>query len=275
MKKNVLIVVITILSTLYSLYSYSQVSKVYSGIETKNVLYYKVEETVNMTFGGTTTRYTVSNLSLISKVDLGPENIRIITPIYKVENYKKKYYLETRNLNKDSDKNHEPTKLLEISIESGKIEIPENPEIKQELLALAIVKIVKIEPVVVVKEVKPKGEQPKIEEVHKVEESKEEEELKVEEPKGEKRDFVLVNVVYVYERVLEKGYKSAYMFQKVADYYYFKNQMEKAVKWYEELFAITNDIEPMYYYRFGNALLKLGKTERGNAMIEKFNELAE
>ncbi len=85
----------------------------------------------------------------------------------------------------------------------------------------------------------------------------------------------MINPVYVYERVLEKGYKSVFMFKKVADYYYFKNQMDKATKWYEELFAMTNDLEPMYYYRFGNALLKTGKIEKGNAMVEKFNHLVE
>lgn len=245
MKNSVIIVLIIILNSLSAYCGYGQMRKVYSKIEIKNVLYYKVEEIVKMTFGGTTTRYTVSDLSLISKTELGPDNIRIITPIYKGESYRKIYYVETENLSKDLEKNREPTSLLEISIESGKIEISDNTEIEQESLALVIGKIVKVEPVSIVKNVL----------------------------EGEKQDFILINVVSVYERVLEKGYKSAYMFQKVADYYYFKNQMEKAVKWYEELFAMKNDIEPMYYYRLGNALLKIGKTEKGNAMIEKFNQL--
>lgn len=245
MKKIIVIVLITILNTLSSYYGYSQVRKVYSKIETKNVLYYKVEEIVKMTFGGTTTRYTVSDLSLISKVDLGPDNIRIITPIYKDERYKKKYYVEVKDLNKGLEKNREPTSLLEISIESGKIEISDNAELEQESLALVIGKIVKIEPAPVLKS----------------------------EPQGEKRDFILINVVDVYERVLEKGYKSVFMFKKVADYYYFKDQMEKAAKWYGELFEMTNDLEPMYYYRFGTTLIKTGKTQKGNTMIEKFNQL--
>lgn len=110
MKNYILIVLIT-LSTLYPYYGHAQANKNYSTIETKNVLYYKVEEIVKMTFGGTTTRYTVSNLSLISKVNLGPDNIRIITPIYKDKNYKtKSYYVETRNLKKDSEKKSRPNK---------------------------------------------------------------------------------------------------------------------------------------------------------------------
>lgn len=248
MKNSVLIMLVIILNTLNSYYGYGQMRKIYTKIETKNVLYFKVEEIVKMTFGGTTTRYTVSDLSLISKVELGPDNIRIITPIYKDQNYKKRYYIETKNINTISEKNREPTNLLEISIESGKIEISDNAEIDQETLALVIGKIAKVDAAPVVKT----------------------------ETGGEKRDFILINVVYVYERVLEKGYKSAFMFKKVADYYYFKNQMDKAAKWYEELFSMSdNTIESMYYYRFGNALLKIGKTERGNTMIEKFNQLVE
>lgn len=245
--KKTVIVLITVLSMLNSYPGFSQMRTVYKDIETKNVLYYKVEEIVNMVFGGTTTRYTVSDLSLISKIELGPENIRIITPVYKDERYKKKYYIETKNLDKKTEKNREPTSLLEIAIESGEIEISQNAEIEQSKLALVIGKITKTEVVPVVEN----------------------------EPKGEKQDYILVNVVHVYERVLEKGYKSAFMFQKVADHYYFKDQMEKAVKWYEELFALTNDLDPMYFYRFGNALLKTGNTDRGNAIIEKFNQLGE
>ncbi|MFL9831183.1 tetratricopeptide repeat protein [Flavobacterium sp. ARAG 55.4] len=235
-----------VVSILNSFQISSQIRTVYSTIETKNVLYYKVEEIVKMTFGGTTTRYTVSDLSLINKVDLGPDNIRIITPVYKDKSYKRRYYIETRNMSSVSDKNREPTSLLEISIESRNIEISNNAEIDQESLALVIGKIAKIETVPVKTETK-----------------------------AENRDFILINVADVYERVLEKGYKSAFMVKKVADYYYFKDQMDKAVKWYEELFALSSDLEAMYYYRFGNALLKTGKTERGNAMVEKFNQLVE
>lgn len=248
MKKRIVIVFVVFLNMLNFYCGFAQTRKIYNKIETKNVLYFKVEEIVKMTFGGTTTRYTVSDLSLISKVELGPDNIRIISPIYKDESYKKRYYIETKNLNTAPEKNREPTNLLEISIESGKIEISENAEIEQETLALVIGKIAKVEPVPVVKEELREGQRP---------------------------DFIMINPVYVYERVLEKGYKSVFMFKKVADYYYFKNQMDKATKWYEELFAMTNDLEPMYYYRFGNALLKTGKIEKGNTMVEKFNHLVE
>ena len=86
MKKIVFVIVVFVIT---SLSNYSQTRKVYNNIETQNVLYYKVEEIINMKFGGTTTRYTVSDLSLISKTNLGPDNIRIITPVYKEEKLKR------------------------------------------------------------------------------------------------------------------------------------------------------------------------------------------
>lgn len=247
MKKNIIIVLI-ILIALHSYYGYSQISKVYSTIETKNVLYYKVEEIINMKFGGSTTRYTVSDLSLISKVDLGPDNIRIITPIYKNESYvKKNYYIETKNLDKDAGINQRPTNLVEIKIDSKKIEIPENPKLEKASLALVIRNLTKSEPVDIVKE-----EAPKV-----------------------KRDHLFINVIDIYERVAEKGYQSIYLFKELGNYYFFNNQMEKAARWYEELFAMTTDLEPVFYFRFGDALKKTGKTERGNAMVEKFNQLSD
>lgn len=244
MKKSI-IIVLTILTVLNFYDGYSQVRKVYSSIETQNVLYYKVEEIVNMTFGGTTTWYTVSDLSLISKVYLGPDNIRIITPIYKEEKFRKKYYIETQNSNKILGKKQEPTKLVEIAISEKSIEIPEDPQLPNASLALVISNLTNLEPVPVVNT----------------------------EPQRVGPDFILVRVVEVYERVLRKGYKSAYMLKEVANFYYFKDQMDEAVKWYEELFAMTNDLAPVFYYRFGYALKKTGNAERGDAMVEKFNQL--
>ncbi len=262
MKERLIIVLIVIFYFSHLFCGYGQMRKVYTNIESKNVLYYKVEEIVNMAFGGSTTRYTVSDLSLISKVDLGPDNIRIISPVYKEENYRKKYYIETKNSDAATGKDREPTKLLEIAIESGKIEIPENPSIEQSSLAFVLSKIVKVE-IPPAEKILPPVVQNTVSSVPA-------------EPQKEKRDFILVNVVYVYERVLEKGYQSAFMFREVANYYYFKGQMEKAAKWYEALFAMPNEkLEPIYYFRFGDALKKTGKTQKGNELVEKFNQLVE
>lgn len=43
---------------------------------------YRVEERINMNFGGRITTYEVSCLSLVSTNDLGPNNVRVVTPKY-------------------------------------------------------------------------------------------------------------------------------------------------------------------------------------------------
>ena len=84
---------------------------------------------------------------------------------------------------------------------------------------------------------------------------------------------VVVNVIETYERVAKKGYKSVDMFQKIADSYFFKDDMVTAVFWYEKLFGLTDKLDPVYYFRYGSALQKVGKVGKGEKMMEKFNQL--
>ncbi len=88
-----------------------------------------------------------------------------------------------------------------------------------------------------------------------------------EEPK---KDFINIDVVGTYERIMDKGYKSVVMITKVADRNFFEGNMESAAKWYGELFAITKDLEPVYYYRYGQSLVSIGQTQKGNELIKIF-----
>jgi tetratricopeptide (TPR) repeat protein len=45
--------------------------------------YYHVEETINMSFGRRTTKYDVSKLDMVNTYDLGPNNTRTVTPVYR------------------------------------------------------------------------------------------------------------------------------------------------------------------------------------------------
>lgn len=278
MKKSMMM----LLFVVFWLNSFGQMRRVYKTIETEGVLFYKVEEIVNMAFGGTNVKYTVSDLSLISKVDLGPNNIRIITPIYKNKNnVKKNYYVETKSTSEEIENNSEPTRLEAISIESGKIEISETTSIDERALAVVLSRIIKLDEVSTIKEESQvlKGAVP-VSQIVRVEkdtirDATSNSNVVIAETPKEKVEYIYVNVVYVYERVLEKGYRSVFMLKAVANHYYFKNQMDKAAKWYVELFEMTNDLEPIYYYRFGDSLKSTGKNQQANAMIEKFNLLVD
>lgn len=91
-------------------------------------------------------------------------------------------------------------------------------------------------------------------------------------PKIPSTKYVEVNVIKTYERVAEKGYKSVDMFQKLGNSFYTNFEMEKAARWYCELFAMTSDLEPKYYYQYEMALRSIGENEKANALFEKFNQ---
>ena len=45
-----------------------------------------------------------------------------------------------------------------------------------------------------------------------------------------------IDKLRVYEKVVEDGYGTTYVYTELANGYYFKNEYEKAKKWFEELF---------------------------------------
>lgn len=87
--------------------------------------------------------------------------------------------------------------------------------------------------------------------------------------------FANIDALKTYERVAEKGYKSVDMFKKLGNAYYYNSELDKAAKWYGELFALTQDVEPEYYYRYAQSLKALGQNEKADAMLKKFTQLSE
>ncbi|WP_291103708.1 MULTISPECIES: OmpA family protein [unclassified Flavobacterium] len=86
--------------------------------------------------------------------------------------------------------------------------------------------------------------------------------------------YAYIDAIKTYERVAEKGYKSVDMFQKLGNSYYFNSELDKAAKWYGELFAMTSDLEPEYYYRYAQSLKSIGENDKANEMMEKFHQKA-
>tara|TARA_R110000868_G_scaffold153556_1_gene379032 strand:+ start:1616 stop:3553 length:1938 start_codon:yes stop_codon:yes gene_type:complete len=97
-------------------------------------------------------------------------------------------------------------------------------------------------------------------------------ELKAADKKYE--NFAYIDAIKTYERVAEKGYKSIDMFQKLGNAYYFNGELSNAAKWYTELFAMTSDLEPKYYYRYSQSLRSIGENDKANEILEKFNRIS-
>ncbi len=83
--------------------------------------------------------------------------------------------------------------------------------------------------------------------------------------------FSYIDAIATYERVAEKGYKDEKMFQKLGNAYYFNAELDNAAKWYEELFAMNQEQEPEYYYRYSQTLKSIGEYAKADKMLEQFN----
>jgi outer membrane protein OmpA-like peptidoglycan-associated protein/tetratricopeptide (TPR) repeat protein len=83
--------------------------------------------------------------------------------------------------------------------------------------------------------------------------------------------FAYIDATKTYERIANKGYKSADMFQKIANAYFFNAELDKAAKWYGELFAMNTELQPEYYYRYAQSLKAVGDYKKADEMMRLFN----
>ncbi|UQD57116.1 OmpA family protein [Flavobacterium sp. K5-23] len=87
-------------------------------------------------------------------------------------------------------------------------------------------------------------------------------------------NYAYIDAIKTYERVAEKGYSSVDMYQKLGNAYYFNAELDKAARWYGELFSITTELDSEYYYRYAHCLRAIGEDDKAKEMFKKFNDLA-
>lgn len=88
-------------------------------------------------------------------------------------------------------------------------------------------------------------------------------------------NYSYVDPLKTYERVIGKGYKSVDMLKKLGNAYYFNGELNKAVKWYGELFTMTADLESEYYFRYAQSLKSINKNDEADEMMKIFNQKTE
>lgn len=93
---------------------------------------------------------------------------------------------------------------------------------------------------------------------------------KVEKADKQYEQFAYIDAIKTYEAVAEKGYKSFDMFEKLGNAYYFNGESDKANKWYTELFAMNQSVDPEYYFRYSHTLKSVGEYVKANQMLEQF-----
>lgn len=81
-----------------------------------------------------------------------------------------------------------------------------------------------------------------------------------------------IDAIKTYERIAEKGYKTPEMLQNIANAYYFNADLVNAEKWYSELFAMTEEVEPEVFFRYSQSLKGVGNYTKADEMMAKFNQ---
>jgi hypothetical protein len=265
------------------------------------IVSYHVVETIKKSMGSSITSYDVSSLSMINSNDLGPNNTRIITPKY----VRTKTLTKTQGTTTTAEAVPTPFKTLSpkeqaAKEEEGKIEAAITEVVKEEIIKAEAAK--KEAATIATKEEETKKEAAKIEsakiETAKIEAAKiEAAKTVIANPKTpttavptkatpkmvaipasepakvtpkKKENFVTIDIVNTYERVLEKGYKSVDMLMKVADRHFLNNELEQAAKWYNQLFELTKDLDAVHYYRYAKSLEAINELEKSNEMMAIF-----
>lgn len=70
--------------------------------------------------------------------------------------------------------------------------------------------------------------------------------------------------------LVNKGYGSQDVYEKLANSYYYNNKMEDASKWYNTLFSLTEDTDPENYYRYAMALKGTENYKEADNWMTKF-----
>lgn len=84
-------------------------------------------------------------------------------------------------------------------------------------------------------------------------------------------NYNYIDAVETYEKVAQKGYKSAEIFQKLGNSYYFNANYNESAKWYGELFELEPVAsDPEYYFRYAQSLKSVGEYTKADEYMEKF-----
>ena len=84
------------------------------------------------------------------------------------------------------------------------------------------------------------------------------------------QSLAYIDAIEIYEKVAEQGYESVELFQKLGNSYYFNAQLVDAGKWYAKLFALNQEVDPEYYYRYAQTLKAKEEYTKANEYLGKF-----
>ena len=95
---------------------------------------------------------------------------------------------------------------------------------------------------------------------------------KVRQANKEYDNLAYVKTSEILLEVANNGFKSVDLLQKLANSFYFNNQMKEAAQWYGELMAMSEDMDPEYYFRYAQALKSVENYTESDKWMKKFYE---
>ncbi len=83
-------------------------------------------------------------------------------------------------------------------------------------------------------------------------------------------NYSFIDAIDIYKKVLQKGYRSPELFQRLADSYYFNGEYTKALEYYNQFFIEEPKPLSEYLYRYSLCLKSAGKTEKADSLMQVF-----
>ncbi|MEN2401965.1 OmpA family protein [Flavobacterium sp. MC2016-06] len=83
-------------------------------------------------------------------------------------------------------------------------------------------------------------------------------------------DYAYADAIKAYEHLVKKGSKDEKVFQRLGNSYYYIGELRQALSYYQQLFAINDEQQADYLYRYAECLKSTGNYKKADEVLEKF-----
>lgn len=85
--------------------------------------------------------------------------------------------------------------------------------------------------------------------------------------------YAFIDAQKIYLEVAKSGYKSENLFKKLGDSYYFNNDQEKALEWYQKLYDLNSNLPKEYLFRYAQSLKSAKQYDKSDQIMLEFDAL--
>jgi len=87
-------------------------------------------------------------------------------------------------------------------------------------------------------------------------------------------EYAYIDARKTFMKVLERGYKSQDLYQKLGDSYYYNGQLDEALKWYDNLYSkYKSTISGEYLFKYSQALKSVKNYAKADQIMEEFERV--